>query len=275
MSVTSAIVIGGPTRQPRPARMATRRYSKSLLVTVVIVLLLMLAADRMLQPGVFPVKRVTFEGEFNYVSPQQLERVMSKQVTGSFFALDLKELEDAARTIPWVDKVLIRRQWPQTLHVKYTEHHLVALWGKDAWLTHSGKLLHLPGHQGLASLPYLHGPAGSELRLLDRQRRFAPILKAVGLKVISLIQNERGSWVAKLAPLDQNTPAGGFSLLLGKELLDDRLHRFTRVFAASLIGHADQLHVVDLRYPNGFAIAWKAGAPLWAATVNRTLNLNE
>lgn len=275
MSATNAIVIGGPIRQPRPTRSPVRRYSQSLMVVVVTVLLLVLAADRMLQPGVFPVQRVSFEGEFHYVSPQQLERAMSKQVTGSFFALNLKDLEAAARTIPWVDEVSIRRQWPQTLHVKYTEHHLVARWGKDAWLTHSGELLHLPGHQSLTSLPQLHGPAGSESRLLDHHRRFTLPLKEVGLKTMSLTQNERGSWVAKLVSLDQNMSAVGFSLLLGKEQLDARLRRFVRVFAISLVGYADRLHAVDLRYPNGFAIAWKDGAPTQAATVNRKLNRNE
>ncbi|NOZ10666.1 MAG: FtsQ-type POTRA domain-containing protein [Gammaproteobacteria bacterium] len=275
MSATSAIVIGGPVRPPESTRLSVRRHRQSLWVVVVAVLLLVLAVDHMLQPGVFPVKRVTFEGEFRYVSPQQLERAMSKQVTGSYFALDLKELEDAARTIPWVNKVSIRRQWPQTLHVKYTEHHLVAHWDKDAWLTHSGKLLHLPGYQGLASLPRLHGPAGSESRLLDRQRRITPVLREVGLKVMSLIQNERGSWVAKLALIDPGTSKLGFKLLLGKEQLDAHLRRFVRVFSASLVEHADRLHTVDLRYPNGFAIAWKAGARPQVAIVNRTFNLNE
>jgi cell division protein FtsQ len=241
-----------PAQWPAPAHLRPRHARLVGLSLLAALLAFAMVADRLLQPDAYPVKQVSFEGEFHYVTPEQLRRVVGEQAVGSYFALDLSKLEAAARSIPWVDQVSIRREWPQSLHVRYTEHRLVAHWDDGRWLSASGALLNLPGHEALERLPGLAGPEGTHTKVLARYRQYRELLDAVGLELNGLELGPRYSWVARVSAGD----GVSFSLLLGKIEAGARLRRFLHSYVAVLAPSAARIRYVDLRYPNGFAVGW-------------------
>jgi len=258
MSAVGSFYTAGnrPAYWPAPAATHQRHARLVGLSLAAALLALAVVADRLLQPDAYPVKQVSFEGEFHYVTPEQLKRVVGEQAAGSYFALDLAKLEAAARSIPWVDQVSIRREWPQSLHVRYTEHRLVAHWGDGRWLSASGALLQLPGHEALERLPGLSGPEGTHPRVLARYRQYREALEAVGLELDGLELGPRYSWVARVSAGD----GVSFSLLLGKTEPGARLQRFLRSYVMTLAPTAARIRYVDLRYPNGFAVGWNGDA---------------
>ncbi len=209
------------------------------------------AADRLLQPDAYPVRRVSFEGPFRYVSPRQLEAAVQGAVGGNYFSVDLDALEAAVKRIPWVDQVTIRREWPQSLHLRYTEHRLVARWGRGRWLSAAGRVLALPEHAAARHLPLLRGPRGSGPRVLAAYRRMRAVLAPGGLELERLELSARGAWRAGLRAGPRR-----FTAFLGSEAPRARLRRLARAFRA-LPPRA--IRYVDLRYPNGFAVAWAGG----------------
>lgn len=250
----------------------TRRYVRAAIVVLVLLLVaagVLIVADRVLQPNAFPVQRVSFEGPFHRVKPAQLRRAVTEAVKGNFFTLDLSKVEAAARRVPWVDRVSVRREWPRAIHIQYTEYQLAAHWGSHGWLTRDGKVVDLPDAGAQSALPYLDGPPGSEQVVTTWYRKLAAELEPAALQLTRLAQTERRAWLARVAPRAAAAGAG-FEIVLGRQAIARRLDRFVEVYPTVLAARAADIARVDLRYPNGFAVAWRkhTGAPA-ASTLDK------
>ena len=101
-----------------------------------------------------------------------------------------------------------------------------------------------------AGLPLFVGPEGTAPMILARYRELVPLLDPIGRQPLSLALSPRLAWQLKLDD--------GVLLELGrdpaKSRINERLQRFTAVYRQA----AERLHaradVIDLRYPNGFAM---------------------
>ncbi|MDW8469327.1 MAG: cell division protein FtsQ/DivIB [Burkholderiales bacterium] len=173
---------------------------------------------------------------------------------GNFFAADLAGLRARLERLPWVRRVEVRRVWPDRIEARLEEHVAAARWGEAALVSVRGELFRgrLEAEQA-ARLPMLAGPPGSEAEVLRRALRFAEILAPLGEAPERVILNERRAW--------QLRTSGGLQLELGRdrgEPVERRLERFVAAYPATLgrlaRAEARELRIVDLRYPNGFAL---------------------
>jgi cell division protein FtsQ len=126
----------------------------------------------------------------------------------------------------------------------------IARWGEDALLNPYGELFSPPPASFPAGLPELHGPAGQQRSLIERFIEVGKLLKTAGLRPRALIEDERRAW--------RLTLDNGVEMLLGREESLARLARFVAVYPQTLERRVDALQRVDLRYTNGFAVAWRA-----------------
>jgi cell division protein FtsQ len=106
-------------------------------------------------------------------------------------------------------------------------------------------------------LPQFAGPEGSAAQVLERFRAFGDALAEAGRKPVAIHLSAREAWQVRLDD--------GVVLELGREQakhpLAERLDRFTRHYAAANNATRDRLSgigVVDMRYPNGFALRPRA-----------------
>jgi cell division protein FtsQ len=204
--------------------------------------------DHLLRPGTFPVRRVSFEGEFKHVDQQQLSSALVPLVSGNFYLLDLDEIKHRAEGVPWVHRVAVRRNWPDGVHVRFTEQVLAARWGTRAWVNSSGELVDLRGQDGIDGLPLFEGPDGTQNELLEHYTSLNGILSAAGLRIASLRLTPRRTWQIEL---DNN-----IALVLGREAPEEKVARFARLYPGALAAQAARIRQVDLRYTNGFAVQW-------------------
>lgn len=208
-----------------------------------------LLADRLMDPAAFPIRELSFEGEFNHLEPEVLRKKVASAIDANYFGIDLKTIERAAESLEWVRKARVRRVWPDGLHVSVEEHRLAARWGNDAWLNEEGDVVRVSIVEQPEVLR-LAGPEGSGQRVRRHANEWSARLNAVGLELKALTLNERLAWYAVLAR------QGGaiFSVALGRDGVQERFDRFIQAFQAlppetvSLIDH------VDARYPNGIAL---------------------
>jgi len=247
-----------------PEALHTRR-TLWLTTAVAAVLLTGVGVDLLLQPGAFPVQRVSLEGEFKHVQPEVLRAAVLKAVDGNFFALDLKRIERAARAVPWVGQVSVRREWPQSLHIRYAEHQVVARWG-ERWISSTAVVVDLPGSDAPRGLPELDGPAGLESTVLERYDALSTVFSAGGLVLRGLRLSERRSWEARVA--DPRVPGREFTLVLGRREVAGRANRFVSIYPAAFGATAGAIDRVDLRYPNGFSVAWASDVRAAGASTN-------
>lgn len=192
---------------------------------------------------VFPVREVLVVGDVSHVTRNQIDAVVRGELRGNFFTIGLERSRAAFEKLPWVRRVHVRRQWPGRLEVTFEEHTALARWGEDGLVNTFGELFVAASDD---PLPLLTGPADSSHEVAERFQRFRQTLEPTGHEIAEVSLSARRAWRIRLDD--------GTTLELGRDLVQPRLERFVANWGefAAVARHAAT--VVDLRYPNGFAV---------------------
>jgi len=196
--------------------------------------------------GVFALRSVELCTSLVRAPRAEIDALMARHTRANFFAAPIDELRVALERVPWVRRAAVRRVWPDRLEVSIEEHVALARWGTEGLLNTYGE--RFSGTTD-AELPLLTGPAGSEAELARRYLRFSELLKPLGSPIERLALSARHAWQIRLA--------SGVELKLGRdaEAAERRLARFIDAYARTARAASGAL--VDLRYPNGFALQVK------------------
>lgn len=228
-----------------------------------VLLVLAFGADWLLRTDNFPVRNVRFEGEFKHVTQQELQAAVMKVVRGNFFLLNLDAVKARVESLPWVYRASVRRQWPQDVHVRFTEQQLAAHWGDGAFLNQAGDVVRVTLNDPAPELPRLEGPEGTGPQVLDHYRKLGQILAVAGLKLERITLTPRRVWrlavtsgggrASMAANKESRTPETTMVVVLDRDQPEYKLERFVRVYAQSL-KQQTAIAQVDLRYANGFSV---------------------
>ena len=209
---------------------------------------------------VFPLREVVVMHELRVVTRGEVERVLDGRLRGNFFSVNLDALRHALEQLPWVRKAEVRRQWPGRIEVALEEHEPAAFWGQA-----TGQLVNTHGEVFTASLqtlpetpmPVLTGPSGLSGEMLGYYRQAEAMLRPLGRAPRALIISPR---LAVQLKLDD-----GMVVELGREQakspVRQRLERFVEYYPSVLGAARQKPLVVDMRYPNGFALHVAAATP--------------
>ena len=200
--------------------------------------------------------RIVVDGEVEHQSEVSVRADLAPQLRGSFLTLDLQEVKRLFETLPWVRQAVVRREFPNRLHVTLREHEAIAWWGEAG----SGKLVNRqgavfeadpdPDQQHSDAWPELIGPEGGSDRVYALYRQLQPVLRPLGQPLNQLELGASGHWQARLA--------GGALIELGRgsaaELLA-RAERFSSTVPQLTTRYGGRaLEAADLRYPDGYAV---------------------
>jgi cell division protein FtsQ len=200
-----------------------------------------------------PVRQVVFAESLPHTRRAEIEQVLPGALKGNFFSLNLEAVRGALGSLPWVRKVDVRRVWPARLEVRVEEHRPTARWGEG-----HGELVNSYGEvfaallpdEELSRLPLLNGPPGTAQEVLKRYGELVGSFAAVGEKPVQVSLSPRLAWQLKLE--------NGMLVDMGREQpkapVGARLQRFIEVYPEAVAKRAVRPAVVDLRYPNGFAV---------------------
>ncbi|MCF8178392.1 MAG: cell division protein FtsQ/DivIB [Sulfuritalea sp.] len=225
-----------------------------LLLLAAVVLLTWTGAMALQRLPVFPLKQVRVTTHVDRVSRGQIEHTARTALSGNFFTVNLEAAQSAFERLPWVRTVSIRRIWPDGLELQLEEHHAVARWtpqeGEMRLVNSSGEVFMATTAE---ALPQFAGPEGSASRVLSRYQEFGDDLARIGRRAVAVHLSAREAWQFKLDD--------GVVLELGRDQpkhpLRERLIRFTTHYADvtdSATSRLQTIGVVDMRYPNGFAL---------------------
>lgn len=200
-------------------------------------------------PYRFPLGVVEVQGDFRYLQKEQLQAAVAPHVTGGFFTVDVVAVRAAAEALPWVYRASVQRVWPQTVRVQIEEQQPVAHWHGQGFLNRHGEAFFPAEDQTDIALPWLDGPDGQEMKVLESYRRVSSRLASLGLQLQRLQVDGRRAWEIQLA--------GGIALKLGRTQPWQRLQRFVRAWPSVFAARQAELRTVDLRYSNGFSVVWQ------------------
>ncbi len=200
-----------------------------------------------------PLRQVVFTQELQHTRRAEIEQSLPRVLKGNFFSLNLEAVRGELESLPWVRKVELRRVWPARLEVKIEEHRPVARWGEDReeLVNTFGEVFAATAPaEELSGLPLLHGPQGTAPEVLKRYAEFVGNFRALGQQPVQVTLSPRLAWQLKLD--------NGMLVEMGREQQKSpvgvRLQRFIEVYPELVAKRAVRPAVVDLRYPNGFAM---------------------
>ncbi|RIX40992.1 MAG: cell division protein FtsQ [Rhodocyclales bacterium GT-UBC] len=224
-----------------------------LLMLVASAALLAAAAVWLVRVPSLPVRQVVFAEPLAHTRRLEIEQVLPAAIKGNFFSLNLDTVRATLGGLPWVRKVDVRRIWPARLEVRIEEHRPLARWGEGR-----GELVNSYGEvfaallpeAEQAALPLLYGPPGTAPEVLKRYGELVATFRSVNEKPVQVTLSPRLAWQLKLE--------NGMLVDMGREQpkapVGVRLQRFIEVYPETVAKRAIRPTVVDLRYPNGFAV---------------------
>lgn len=215
----------------------------SLLIGSSVLMLLAAGVVWLLHSPLFPVKKISIQGQMQRVTPVQLRYIAEHELRGTFFTLDIDATRQAFGKLPWVKEAQVRRRWPDQLDITVTEHKALARWGENGLISSDGSWFDAASDQ---ALPLLFGVSGTEAEMATALVRFQRILAPTTLTPVRLWMNARRAWRIELS--------NGVLLELGRSDVDARLTRFAQSWTATLSALPYRIETVDLRYPNGYAV---------------------
>jgi len=217
----------------------------------------------------FTLKNVVIEVVNNdnpNIDKREIQQAIKSTLNGTTLSTDLKKMVELILDNPWIEQVVIRRVWPNTIVLRVQERRLIALWNNKFLISEFGEVTNIPvsDYKELEKksgcyLMKIEGPKDFLSKIVARAEKTNNLLANINKKLSHLILTEQFSWEAKTT--------GGMTLRFGGEDLQGpmfyRLENFTKSYSSLAKKLAEkgirspEIHYVDLRYAKGFAIKTK------------------
>jgi cell division protein FtsQ len=191
----------------------------------------------------FALEEVRLDTAPSHVTRDEVERVVRRELRGTFFTVDLEATGVAFEALPWVRRAEVRRRWPGGLVVELEEHVPLARWADVALVNTHGELFeaHYAG-----PLPLFVGPPDAAKEIAIQFEYFRRSLALIGHEPVAVRVSPRRAW--------RLTLKDGLTLELGREHIEARLARFVGAYGRTVAQLGRRVDHVDLRYANGFAV---------------------
>lgn len=239
-----------PWHDLRLLRGATR-----VLLGLVLGAVLVTAASWTMQRQGFALRAVRVEASPGHTLRQSSESLLrttiAQRVHGNFFTVDLVAARAVLESIPWVRGAQVRRVWPNRLVVAIEEHRALGLWEDGRLVNTYGELFsaNLDEAEEEGALPQFAGPKGTEGVVVRQFAVLRELVAPLGAVPVGVSLSSRHAWSAQLDD--------GTRLVIGREqgvALAERVSRWVAAYPMVRERLNRRAEVVDLRYPNGFAL---------------------
>jgi len=197
---------------------------------------------------ILPIRSIQLAGSFEYLDQADVEQTLRDYIGQGFFSLDIRELQLKLNARPWAESVSIRRIWPDKLRVTISEKKPVARWDEHHLLSASARV-YAADVARFAHLPLVnangHDPGWALQQFYLLQARF----ERVDERLVAMRVDSRGAVDLQLI--------NGLQIKLGRSQIEHKIERLASIYNTQILPRREQIERLDLRYSNGFAVAWK------------------
>jgi cell division protein FtsQ len=228
----------------------------------------------------FPIAQIMMVNKLNEQDANQLQHIISSEMNGGFFSLNIELLREEIETLAWIDIVSVRKKWPESVYVDIKEKQVSARWlmsdnsrftinklKQQSWNNKNlisdkaivfSTTLTQEQFEKYKQLALLSVPDHSLKEGLEKCQKIDEKVKHSDLKVLRCFQDQRLSWFVELD--------NGFQLYLGQQKnrenkeVDNIIKRtelFISAYEEIFKKYEQDIERIDMRYTNGFAIKWK------------------
>lgn len=214
------------------------------------------------QRPVFTIKQIQIESangaQLKHVNLPAIRSLVVSNLTGNFFSIRLDNARNAFESVPWVRAASVRRIWPNGLAVTIEEHEPLGIWGgqdEPMLINKYGEIFvaNMAEAESEGALLKFNGPEGSNREVISLYNRINEWFAPWGSKAVEVSLSNRYAWSAKLD--------NGMRFEFGRDLdhrdreqIEARVERFFNIWPQLQEKMNGKVDLVDLRYPNGFAV---------------------
>lgn len=195
-----------------------------------------------------PIRTIQLSGSFQNIDQQAVQSSLQQFIGAGFFSLDINRVQKSLSDKPWTESVSIRRVWPDRLKIVVIENKPVARWDSDHLI--SDKAVVFAAATGaFGHLPIVNSASDSPGQMLGLFYRLETRFEKLNEQVAVLRKDSRGALEIQLE--------SGLTIKLGRMDIERKITRFVAIYRQHIYPRRDQIQALDLRYSNGFAVAWK------------------
>lgn len=197
-----------------------------------------------------PIRAVVVTAPLPAGGEQALRAAIAGRAREGILLADVHAIANDLRRLDWVAQAEVRRRWPDRLWIGIELRTPVARWGEERLIAADGRLmdLDLPAAES-ARLPLLSGEPSDAPLVMRRFRLISKLLRPLGVEVVELRVDASRGWRMRLS--------NGIRVEFGSGDVGERVRRFLALYAGELHQRAALVEVVDLRYADGAAVAWR------------------
>ncbi|UDG80739.1 Cell division protein FtsQ [Candidatus Hartigia pinicola] len=198
-----------------------------------------------------PISKLILTGECYYTKNNDIRNiVLSLGKLKTFVTVDVTTIQKQISAIPWIRQVTVRKQWPDELKIHLVEYRPYASWNEHKMVDAEGRLFSLPKNKtNKNNYILLHGPPGSQKKVINTYLMIKKILFNQKLQLKSLSMTTRHSWQIILN--------NDIRIELGKKDILERLKRLLELYPILQKITSKQVDYIDLRYTSGAAVGWR------------------
>jgi cell division protein FtsQ len=195
-----------------------------------------------------PIRTIQLSGTFENLDKREVETLLGQYIGQGFFSLDIYQLQKSLYAKAWTDSVSVRRVWPDRLRVGIKEKKPVARWDDQHLLSDSARVYRADTGP-FAHLPVVHAVNHQPAWVLAQFYRLEARFNSVDERLLALHVDSRGALIVELI--------NGLQIKMGRGNIDRKIDRLVSIYQQQILPRREQIQRLDLRYSNGFAVAWK------------------
>jgi cell division protein FtsQ len=195
-----------------------------------------------------PIKTIKVAASFENLDQREVETTLQKYIGEGFFSLDIQQVQESLRQKPWTESVSVRRIWPDSIKVIIVEKKPLARWDRKHLLSDKA-VVYLAATGEFSHLPLVHAVNHQPKWVLNQFHRLEQRLSQVDERLVSIKVDSRGALDLVLL--------NGLLIKLGRADIDYKIERLIAIYNDQILPRREQIQRLDLRYSNGFAVAWK------------------
>lgn len=212
-------------------------------------------------------------GQISITEQKLLYQHVDPILTENYFTSDLGLIRDRALQLPWVERVVVARHWPDGIVLRVTPRHPIARWGTGRLLSDAGVVFSQPEMTNTKHLPLLHGPSSQSQLMMQRYHQINQLFSPLNIRLKELYLTERMTWFMQFD--------SGLRLIVDQHQTMMKLQRLSELAENELKPIWSMVAAVDLRYRNGMALQWKNSRPpkivngQFVLTIDQTANASQ
>ena len=186
---------------------------------------------------------------------QALQQAMSQQTVSGFFTTDLQALRDVAVRLAWIDQVSVTRDWQQGIIVAALPKQAVANFGTERLIDAKGMVFVPADSNELTQEQFvtLQGEIEQAPVIMQQLQQINDWYTPLDMRVEDIILTPRMTWLIRFD--------SGLRIIVDNENTAQKLLSFSQLLSNQLSNRRAEIQSVDLRYKNGFAVAWNTIEP--------------